>query len=625
MRFRGYPFLGFVATLVFIGVVFLLSSPLPALGQPPPSPPPPPPPSYTVGDVTLNPSRLVVGGNSIFRLIWSTSGNLPECTTYGTPNSSLSQGLWVGSYVNPRGGERLLAIENNQGEGVYGFGMWCDWNGAIRGAQASVFLDKPVQPFISVDIPSMGIAGTENPPPVPPGTFVWVNYSARDGQQYPGAPGLPGVSADCLVSGPGINEHVNVLQDGGRYRGVTISSASTWTIICSDGFAQGSQDSITVNVSSRTQCSDDIDNDGDGKIDMVDPGCSSSGDDNEGDDPSHLECRSNACTRVSGSGVNQCASNADCIAPPPPLPSVDLKANGSNGPITIPSGSSADLSWTSTNATSCNASGDWSGSKNISGGSEPTGSLTSPKGYTLTCTGSEGEVSDSVTVNVPGGDPTPTVDLKANGSNGPITIPSGSSADLSWTSTNATSCNASGDWSGSKNISGGSQSTGSLNSNSLYSLTCTGSGGADSDSVTVNVSSEPVSHLECINNSCANVAGPGVNQCASNADCINPPPITHAECQSGSCVSVPGPGVNQCASSLECSGPPPPPPPPPQCSDGIDNDGDGLIDLSDPGCSGPSDNNEYNFRIREVIPDFFNLNWFKVNVASFLRVEALAK
>ena len=538
MRFRGYPFLGFVATLVFIGVVFLLSSPLPALGQPPPSPPPPPPPSYTVGDVTLNPSRLVVGGNSIFRLIWSTSGNLPECTTYGTPNSSLSQGLWVGSYVNPRGGERLLAIENNQGEGVYGFGMWCDWNGAIRGAQASVFLDKPVQPFISVDIPSMGIAGTENPPPVPPGTFVWVNYSARDGQQYPGAPGLPGVSADCLVSGPGINEHVNVLQDGGRYRGVTISSASTWTIICSDGFAQGSQDSITVNVSSRTQCSDDIDNDGDGKIDMVDPGCSSSGDDNEGDDPSHLECRSNACTRVSGSGVNQCASNADCIAPPPPLPSVDLKANGSNGPITIPSGSSADLSWTSTNATSCNASGDWSGSKNISGGS---------------------------------------------------------------------------------------QSTGSLNSNSLYSLTCTGSGGADSDSVTVNVSSEPVSHLECINNSCANVAGPGVNQCAGNADCVNPPPITHAECQSGSCVSVPGPGVNQCASSLECSGPPPPPPPPPQCSDGIDNDGDGLIDLSDPGCSGPSDNNEYNFRIREVIPDFFNLNWFKVNVASFLRVEALAK
>ncbi|HEY2480335.1 MAG TPA: lytic murein transglycosylase [Solirubrobacterales bacterium] len=30
----------------------------------------------------------------------------------------------------------------------------------------------------------------------------------------------------------------------------------------------------------------------------------------------------------------------------------------------------------------------------------------------------------------------------------------------------------------------------------------------------------------------------------------------------------------------------------PQCSDGIDNDGDGLIDMEDPDCSSPSDNNE---------------------------------
>jgi hypothetical protein len=31
-----------------------------------------------------------------------------------------------------------------------------------------------------------------------------------------------------------------------------------------------------------------------------------------------------------------------------------------------------------------------------------------------------------------------------------------------------------------------------------------------------------------------------------------------------------------------------------QCSDGIDNDGDGLIDSNDPGCSSSTDNNEYN-------------------------------
>src|SRR6185503_6636994 len=36
----------------------------------------------------------------------------------------------------------------------------------------------------------------------------------------------------------------------------------------------------------------------------------------------------------------------------------------------------------------------------------------------------------------------------------------------------------------------------------------------------------------------------------------------------------------------------PPPPPPKQCADGLDNDGDGKIDLADPGCATASDDNE---------------------------------
>ena len=40
--------------------------------------------------------------------------------------------------------------------------------------------------------------------------------------------------------------------------------------------------------------------------------------------------------------------------------------------------------------------------------------------------------------------------------------------------------------------------------------------------------------------------------------------------------------------------PPPPPPPPAACADGIDNDGDGLTDGADPGCSGTSDTDETN-------------------------------
>ena len=79
----------------------------------------------------------------------------------------------------------------------------------------------------------------------------------------------------------------------------------------------------------------------------------------------------------------------------PPDPVVDLKADGSDGPITILSGTSATLSWTSANVASCTASGDWSGEKALSG-SESTGSLVSSKTYVLACDA----VSDSVTVNV---------------------------------------------------------------------------------------------------------------------------------------------------------------------------------------------------------------------------------
>ncbi len=46
--------------------------------------------------------------------------------------------------------------------------------------------------------------------------------------------------------------------------------------------------------------------------------------------------------------------------------------------------------------------------------------------------------------------------------------------------------------------------------------------------------------------------------------------------------------------TFTCSNPPPPPPPPEtQCSDGIDNDGDGLIDNDDPDCSDSADGSEF--------------------------------
>src|SRR3954469_699196 len=75
-----------------------------------------------------------------------------------------------------------------------------------------------------------------------------------------------------------------------------------------------------------------------------------------------------------------------------------------------------------------------------------------------------------------------TVSLTAN----PTSVTSGGASTLTWSSTNATSCTASGDWSGAKATSG-SQSTGALTASGNFTLTCTGAGGSASASATVTV------------------------------------------------------------------------------------------------------------------------------------------
>ena len=132
----------------------------------------------------------------------------------------------------------------------------------------------------------------------------------------------------------------------------------------------------------------------------------------------------------------------------------------------------AVLTWSATNATSCTASGAWSGAKATSG-SQSTGALKANATYSLTCTGSGGSATQSATVSVTSPTPAPTVSLAAS----PSSIASGGSSTLTWSTTNATSCTASGAWTGSKATSG-SQSTGALTANASYSLTCTGTGGS---------------------------------------------------------------------------------------------------------------------------------------------------
>ena len=94
------------------------------------------------------------------------------------------------------------------------------------------------------------------------------------------------------------------------------------------------------------------------------------------------------------------------VTPPPAAPTVSLSAS----PTTLTAGQAATLTWNSTNATGCTASGAWSGSESTSG-SASTGALNQTSAYTLTCAGSGGSASATATVTVtaPQIPPTPTI------------------------------------------------------------------------------------------------------------------------------------------------------------------------------------------------------------------------
>jgi len=83
------------------------------------------------------------------------------------------------------------------------------------------------------------------------------------------------------------------------------------------------------------------------------------------------------------------------LAPAPPAPTVTLTASASS----VTSGQSATLTWSSTNATSCTASGGWNGTLATSG-SQSTGALTESGSFTLTCTGGGGTGTATVSVAV---------------------------------------------------------------------------------------------------------------------------------------------------------------------------------------------------------------------------------
>lgn len=200
-----------------------------------------------------------------------------------------------------------------------------------------------------------------------------------------------------------------------------------------------------------------------------------------------------ACSSGSGNSTNPTVPPVNVT----PAPTVSLAVS----PTTVKSGAAATLTWSATDSTACTASGGWNGTEPASG-SLSTGPLTTALTYTLSCTGAGGTTSKSATVAVTAPTPAPTVTLSAS----PARINAGASATLTWSSTDATACTASGGWSGNE-PTGGSQSTGNLTASATYTLTCTGAGGSVSQSTTVSVTSL-VSTVPNVTSLPANFPGP---------------------------------------------------------------------------------------------------------------------
>ncbi len=167
----------------------------------------------------------------------------------------------------------------------------------------------------------------------------------------------------------------------------------------------------------------------------------------------------------------------DALPPPPAEPAVTLSASSTF----VVTGDNVNLTWSSTNANSCQASGDWSGSLGVSG-QQTLSNLQQNSAFTITCTGDGGSANSTVQVDVQAPAAAPVIELESSSTS----VVTGTTISLTWSSTNASSCQASGDWSGSVGVSG-QQAFTNLLEISTYTLTCTGAGGTTSETVQVNV------------------------------------------------------------------------------------------------------------------------------------------
>jgi hypothetical protein len=152
------------------------------------------------------------------------------------------------------------------------------------------------------------------------------------------------------------------------------------------------------------------------------------------------------------------------------VPILSLAAN------VVPVGGSTVLTWSSIDATSCTASGSWSGAMAPAGSQTVTISGTAPNAYILTCRNASGTQATS-SVGLTDVQPeAPSLTL----STGSINL--GQTSTITWSSANATSCSASGNWSGTLPPSGNQTLVPTAGGTDTYALTCANAAGTSAAS-----------------------------------------------------------------------------------------------------------------------------------------------
>lgn len=180
-----------------------------------------------------------------------------------------------------------------------------------------------------------------------------------------------------------------------------------------------------------------------------------------------------------------------------PQGTLKLDMQVSRNPIVAGAGDQIALRWISNaigpfSGGTCQASGNWGGFVAPSGVRD-LGFFTvaGDRTYSLLCGPAMDGLFQSVTLNVQSTEqplPTPTINFTAT----PANLQGNATSTLSWSTTNATTCDASGEWSGSKAVNG-SETVGPFASagSRTYTLTCRNQGGPfATQSVDVTVASD---------------------------------------------------------------------------------------------------------------------------------------